>query len=159
MNRVLLSGLVFALTMGGLRAEDNSKILVNVKSENSKSNPALWVSQAKIVATKDNPEEPAGSPKKITKQQTPKNNFLMGLGFSTSTGIQINAELKTETIKRSCTMALPNLFFHIPAAVRTGTKTETQPASTEAKLLDDPINLAGTQLLGCPDADQLSRSK
>lgn len=159
MNRVLLSGLVFALTMGGLRAEDKAKILVNVKSESSKSNPALVLSQRKVNEPKEDPNEPAGSPKKITKQQTPKNNFLLGLGFSSSTGLQLTAELKTETISRSCTMGLPNLFFQIPASVRTGTKTETQPTATEALLLDDPINLAGTELLGCPDADQVSRSK
>jgi hypothetical protein len=159
MNRVLLSGLVFALGISGIRAEDKSKVLVNIKSETAKSNPALLLSQFKVNAPKEDPNEPAGSPKKITKEQTPKNNFLLGLGYSSSTGIQINAELRTETISRSCTMALPNLFFQIPASVRSGAKSDTQPASMEAMLLDDPINLAGTQLLGCPEADQVGRSK
>jgi hypothetical protein len=159
MKRVLLSGLVFALGISGLRAEDKSNVLVNIKSETPKSNPALLLSQFKVNATKEDPNEPAGSPKKITKEQTPKNQILIGLGLSNSTGIQVNVELKTETIKRSCTMALPNLFFQIPASVRSGAKSDTQPASTEARLLDDPINLAGTQLLGCPDVDQVDRSK
>ena len=159
MNRLLLSGLVLALTMSGLRADDKAKFQVNVKSESSKWNPSLVLCQNKIVADKDNPDEPAGSPKKITKQQTPKNNFLLGLGFSSTSGIQIHAELKTETIKRSCTMALPNLFFHIPASARSGSKTESQPTASEAMPLDDTISLAGTELLGCPEADQVSRSK
>ncbi len=159
MKRLWISGLVISLALGGLRAEDKAKVLVNIKSETAKSNPALLLSQFRINAPKEDPNEPAGSPKKITKQQTPKNNFLLGLGFSTSTGIQITAELKTETISRSCTMALPNLFFQIPASVRSGAKSEPPQTATEAKLLDDPINLAGTQLLGCPDVDPLSRSK
>ncbi len=162
--RLLLASLALPLALGTLGAEDKTqaKILANIKKSETQANPALFINQTRIEKPKVDPAQPAGAGVRVTEvpDPKPKNTFTVGLGFSTSNGVQLTAEFTTkENLKRTCTMAFPNLFFRIPASLRKESDSDQKPAGEVQPVDEDPISLAGTQLLGRPDATSLDRSK
>ncbi len=167
--RLPLSTLALTLALGTLTAEDKpqAKVQAKIQSNESQYNPALFITQTKIEIEKPkvDPAKPAGVGVRVIEvtkptDPKPKNSFLMGLGFSTASGVQLTAELTKDTLKRNCTLALPNLFFQIPAAFRKETLSDKKPAADIQSIdEEDPISLAGTQFLGRPETSSLDRSK
>lgn len=164
MYRLLLATLALPLALCTIAAEDKSKVKIqaNIKMNEPNYNPALFITQTKIEKPKVDPAKPAGAGVRVNSvtDDKPKNTFSMGLGFSSTHGIQLSADLTTkENIHRNIIMAFPNLFFRIPAPFRKESDSDKKTAASAPHLNEDPINLAGTQLLGIPDSSSLDRSK
>ncbi|MSR79977.1 MAG: hypothetical protein EXS11_04540 [Gemmataceae bacterium] len=164
MYRMLLATLTLPMALCTVIAQDKSKVKIqaNIKVNEANYNPAIFITQTKIEKPKVDPAKPAGAGVRVTEvmDDKPKNTFSLGLGFSSTHGIQLSADLTTkENIKRNIIMAFPNLFFRIPASFRKDSDSDKKPDVSAPHVDGDPINLAGTQLLGRPDSSSLDRSK